>query len=59
MFVQSTADEHGPLNELEIEVAKFSEPKRLISIPSADHFFVDALPALEQTIYEIGSASLA
>jgi len=56
VFVQSTHDEHGPIEELRAEVASLAEPKRLIQIPSKDHFFVDALPQLEETIRGIATS---
>jgi alpha/beta superfamily hydrolase len=54
VFVQSTQDEHGPLDELRRVVDGLPDPKRLIEMPSRDHFFVDALPVLEETIFEVG-----
>jgi alpha/beta superfamily hydrolase len=53
IFVHSTVDVHGPRPELEAFFAKLPEPKRLIFIEAADHFFADALPELEKTIQEL------
>ncbi len=50
VFVQSTNDEHGPASELEEAFDTFAEPKRLEWIPAADHFFQDALDALEEKV---------
>lgn len=50
VFVHSTVDEHGPKPELEAFVATLPEPKRLIFIEAADHFFQGALEELEETI---------
>jgi len=52
-FVQSTNDEFGPLPEIQSLVAGLPEPRQLITIPASDHFFKDALDALETTIIEI------
>jgi alpha/beta superfamily hydrolase len=50
IFVQSTQDQFGPLNEIEPLVGSLPEPKRLISIPAEDHFFAGALERLEEEI---------
>ena len=50
VFIQSTNDEFGPLADLEPMVARLPEPKELIAIPAADHFFAGALPELESTV---------
>ena len=53
IFVQSTFDVHGPRNELEAFYATVPEPKRLIFLEAADHFFDGALPDLERTLREL------
>jgi Predicted hydrolase of the alpha/beta-hydrolase fold len=50
IFIQSTHDEHGPRAELEPMVNALTEPKRLIWIEAQDHFFKDALEALEDSV---------
>src|SRR5450432_1907481 len=50
VFIQSTHDEFGPMADLEPVVAGLAEPKKLIGIPASDHFFVDALPELEDAV---------
>ena len=50
IFVQSTHDQHGPRPDIEALVARLPEPKRLIFIEAADHFFDGALDQLEETI---------
>lgn len=50
IFVQSTHDEHGPKVELEQLFRRFAEPKRLIWVEARDHFFVDGLDRLEETL---------
>ncbi len=51
VFVQSTHDQFGPIDQLRPFVESLPEPKRLVLIEAADHFFDGALPdALEQAI---------
>lgn len=50
IFVQSTHDEFGPIAELVPLVDALVEPKRLIQVEAADHFFVGSLDQLEQEI---------
>jgi alpha/beta superfamily hydrolase len=54
IFIQSTHDEFGPLAEWEPIVRALPEPKQIHLIESRDHFFVDALEQLEQTIATLG-----
>jgi alpha/beta superfamily hydrolase len=56
VFLHSTHDEHGPKPELERLFAGFAEPKRLIFIESADHFFRDALDEFERRVQEVAAA---
>ena len=51
-FLQSTHDQFGPRPELEAIFAKLSEPKQLIWIEAADHFFAGALEELEERVKE-------
>jgi alpha/beta superfamily hydrolase len=50
IFLQSTHDQYGPREELETQFAGFAEPKRLVWIEAADHFFADALDAFEEQV---------
>lgn len=50
IFLQSTHDQFGPRPELEAVFAKLSEPKQLIWIEAADHFFAGALEELEERV---------
>ena len=50
VFVQSTRDQYGPVSELEPLVASLAEPKKLVLVDAADHFFAGALPELEREI---------
>jgi uncharacterized protein len=54
VFVQSTHDQFGPLNEWLPRFEALPEPKQKILIESKDHFFVDALEKLEEEITRLG-----
>jgi hypothetical protein len=51
IFVQSTHDEFGPRAALEELFAATAQPKRLVWVEAADHFFAGALEALEETVW--------
>jgi uncharacterized protein len=59
IFLQSTNDQFGPRAEFEEAYAKFAEPKRVIWIQSADHFFAGALEELEERAREAADAGNA
>ena len=59
LFVSGARDEFGPPGEVERIVAAAAEPKRLVRIPGADHFFEGRLPALEGAIAEWLPAALS
>ena len=50
LFLQSTIDEFGPQEALDLLFQNFAEPKRLLYIPAADHFFAGALDDLEHAV---------
>ena len=50
IFVQSTHDEFGPRPQLETLYAKLVQPKQLIWVEAADHFFAGGLDELEQAV---------
>lgn len=50
IFIQSTHDQYGPRPELETFYARFAEPKQLVWIEAADHFFAGALEPLEEAV---------
>jgi len=50
VFIQSTHDEYGPVEELQAVVAALEEPKRLILVEARDHFFLGGLDKLEAEI---------
>ena len=53
VFIHSTNDEHGPGPDLIHLVESLPEPKRLVWVPAADHFFVDALDEFEQAVASV------
>ncbi|HEY4362824.1 MAG TPA: alpha/beta fold hydrolase [Bryobacteraceae bacterium] len=54
VFIQSTHDEFGPLEQWLPMFDSLPEPKQKILIESKDHFFVDALEELEEEIAGLG-----
>jgi alpha/beta superfamily hydrolase len=53
IFLQSTHDEFGPRPEFEALYERVAEPKRMVWIEAADHFFAGALDALEESVIEL------
>jgi len=53
IFVQSTRDQYGPINELGPLVEALPEPRQLIWIDAQDHFFAGALEQLEESITQL------
>jgi alpha/beta superfamily hydrolase len=49
IFIQSTRDQFGSVEQIESIVAVLPEPKKLFLIEAQDHFFAGALDALEAT----------
>jgi alpha/beta superfamily hydrolase len=50
LFVQGAKDDIGPPDRLRPLVERLPEPRRLVIIEGADHFFAGRLDALEQTL---------
>jgi hypothetical protein len=50
LFVSGARDQFGPQAKLEALVASLSEPKKLVVIEGADHFFEGRLRELRETI---------
>jgi uncharacterized protein len=48
IFIQSTHDQFSPREEFERVYAGFGEPKRVVWIDAADHFFAGALEQVEE-----------
>ena len=54
VFIQSTHDEFGAVDDLRATVDALPEPKRLILIEARDHFFTGALEQLEEEVVRLG-----
>ena len=54
IFIQSTRDQYGPMEELRPLVDALREPKQLIWIEAQDHFFAGALEQLEESVIQLG-----
>ena len=50
LFVSGDHDQYGPVTEIERVVANSADPKKLVIIPDADHFFEGQLPAMRAAI---------
>ncbi len=59
IFIQSTHDQFGPRPELEAVYARLAEPKQLIWVEAADHFFAGALEQLEEEVRTAATRSAA
>ena len=53
IFIQSTRDQYGPVEELQPLVEALPEPKQLIWIDAQDHFFAGALAQLEESVIQL------
>ncbi|MDX2268852.1 MAG: alpha/beta family hydrolase [Bryobacter sp.] len=54
VFLQSTNDEFGPVDELNALLARLGSGITVRYVESRDHFFADALDAYEAAVTEIG-----
>jgi uncharacterized protein len=59
IFVQSTHDQFAPHQEFERVYATFAEPKRVVWIDAADHFFAGKLEEVESAAAEAASRETA
>ncbi|HEY3987999.1 MAG TPA: alpha/beta family hydrolase [Acidobacteriaceae bacterium] len=50
LFVSGGADEYGPTVTLERIIASAAEPKTLVIVPQADHFFAGKLEQMQQVL---------
>ncbi len=57
IFIQSTQDQYGQRPDLEALYARLPEPKRLIWVEAADHFFAGALDDLETRVREAAASA--
>ncbi len=53
-FIQSTRDEYGPRESMISYFEGVAEPKQLLWIDAADHFFRDSLDSLEEAVARAG-----
>jgi alpha/beta superfamily hydrolase len=53
IFIQSSHDEFGPRPALDALYARLPEPKQLIYVEAADHFFAGALNELEEVLIRL------
>ena len=54
IFIQSTRDQYGPVDEFKPLIETLPEPKQLIWIDAEDHFFAGALDQLEESVIQLG-----
>ena len=59
LFVQGEKDQYGSTESVRALVERMPEPKRLVVIPGADHFFLGQLPLMTQAIDSWVSESIA
>jgi hypothetical protein len=52
LFLSGGADQYGPTETLEQIVASAAEPKTLVIVPEADHFFAGKLEQMQQALHE-------
>jgi uncharacterized protein len=52
-FITSTGDQYAPRDQMEALYTAIAEPKNLIWIDAADHFFAGALDRLEETVFSL------
>ena len=50
LFLSGDRDQFAPANELAEVIASAAEPKRLVLLPGADHFFRGQLKPMQQTL---------
>jgi len=50
LFVSGARDQFGPPGEVERIVSSAAEPKHLVRVPGADHFFEGRLPAVQKAM---------
>jgi len=50
LFLSGACDQYAPAADLRRVAATTAEPKKLVLLPGADHFFADQLEAMQNTI---------
>ena len=56
-FIQNTRDQFGPRDQFEPLFAATADPKQLIWIDAADHFFAGALDAMEEQVTAVANVT--
>lgn len=57
IFIQSTHDQYGPVDQLKPFVKSLAQPCRLILIEARDHFFAGGLEELEAAVFRLGAGA--
>lgn len=52
LFISGDHDQYGPVGEVQAVVATAAEPKRLVWIPGADHFFLGKLDQVQAAMVD-------
>jgi alpha/beta superfamily hydrolase len=52
LFVSGGADQYGPTETLQQIVASAAEPKTMVIVPDADHFFAGKLEQMQHAMHE-------
>jgi hypothetical protein len=50
LFVSGDRDQYAPASDLQRVAATTAEPKKLVLLPGADHFFAGQLEAMQNTL---------
>jgi alpha/beta superfamily hydrolase len=58
IFIQSAHDQFGPRAEFEAQYARFAEPKRMVWVEAADHFFTGGMEELEAQVSETAAEAM-
>jgi uncharacterized protein len=52
LFVSGGSDQYSPLPDLKAAVGNAADPKKLVIVDDADHFFLNKLPRMQQAVEE-------
>lgn len=50
LFISGSADAFGPVTQIEAVLSKVPEPKEIVWVENADHFFVGKLPLMQDAL---------
>jgi len=53
IYIQSTHDQFGPREEMQVYFDSLTGPKELIWVEARDHFFAGALEEFEEAVYQL------